>query len=129
MNSLIVKLFVFITEVLSTIVIGIILLTGLVMIFKGNTWTGISIALGGTIFFVAIFGFAAIFNEIYKDIRIIRKIMENKEGFVNSQQKEITLGEAGECPTCKAVVKMTADNCHSCGALFGGPDTLKPTKL
>ena len=66
MNSLIVKLFVFITEVLSTIIIGIILLTGLVMIFNGNTWAGISIAIGGTIFVVAIFGFAAIFNEIYK---------------------------------------------------------------
>ena len=83
MNSLIVKLFVFLTEVLSIIIIGVIWLAGIVIVFNGNAGAGLAVAVGGTILVVVIFGFAAIFNEIYKDIRIIRKLAEENAGIVN----------------------------------------------
>ncbi len=76
MNSFIVKLFVFITEVLSGIIIGLVILAGLIAMVKMNFFAGLVIALGGTILVVAFFGIAAIFIEIHKDIRAIKEIAE-----------------------------------------------------
>lgn len=72
MNSIISKAFVFLNEVLSTIIVGLVLLTGLVMILMGNFIAGLMLASAGTIFFVAIFGFAAIMNENHKLLKKIR---------------------------------------------------------
>lgn len=78
MNALIVKLFVFMTEVLSVIIIGLVLLAGLVAMFTTNVFYGLAIAIGGTLLFTAFFGFAAIFIEIHKDLRALRELMEKK---------------------------------------------------
>jgi len=72
MNSIISKAFVFLNEVLSTIIVGLVLLTGLVMMLMGNFFAGLMLASVGTIFFVAIFGFAAIMIENHKLLKEIR---------------------------------------------------------
>lgn len=78
MNSLIVKIFVFLTEFLSGIIIGIIFLSGLLLMTK-SFWAGLVLAVGGTILVVAIFGFAAIFIEIHKNLSEVRDALLNKE--------------------------------------------------
>lgn len=78
MNSFVVKLFVFLTEVLSGIIIGLVILLGVVGMVTSNFFFGLAIAVGGTVIFTAIFGFAAIVIEIHKDLRAIREIAEKK---------------------------------------------------
>ena len=77
MNSFVVKLFVFLTEVLSIIIIGTNILAGFFVMVNGNFYVGLAIAIGGTIVFTAIFGLAAILIEIHKDLRIIRTSAES----------------------------------------------------
>lgn len=78
MNSFVVKLFVFLTEVLSVIIIGTNILAGLFVMVNGTFYVGLAIAIGGTIVFTAIFGLAAILIEIHKDLRVIRAAAESK---------------------------------------------------
>ncbi len=79
MNSFVVKLFIFFTEVLSGIIIGLVILTGVIGMVTSNFFFGLAIAVGGTVGFIAIFGFAALVIEIHKDLRAIREIAEKKE--------------------------------------------------
>ena len=72
MNSFVVRLFVFINEVLSTLLIGLVLIAGLLLMSKSFV-LGLSVALGGTIIFSIIFGFAALIIEIHKDLRFMRE--------------------------------------------------------
>ncbi len=76
MNSFIVKLFVFLTEVLSGIIIGLVILAGLIAMAKMNFFAGLAITVVGTILVVGFFGMAAIFIEIHKDIRAMKEIAE-----------------------------------------------------
>ncbi len=78
MNSLIVKLFVFVTEVFSGIIIGLVLLAGVVAMFTSNFLAGLALAVGGTLVVAVFFGFFAIFIEIHKDLRAIREIAERR---------------------------------------------------
>jgi len=78
MNSFVVRLFVFLTEVLSVIIIGLVIILGVVVMIEKNFFIGLAVAVGGTVVFTAIFGFAAIFIEIHKDLRAIREIAEMK---------------------------------------------------
>jgi hypothetical protein len=78
MNSFVVKLFVFLTEVLSVIIIGLVIVLGVVVMVEKNVFIGLAVAVGGTVVFTSIFGFAAIFIEIHKDLRAIREIAEMK---------------------------------------------------
>ena len=111
MNSIIVKLFVYLTEVLSTLIIGIIVFVGIIMM-KDNFFLGLFVAVGGTFLIVAIFGFAAIFIEIHKDVRAIREIYE--DGKSNSMMGEGVKNE-------KKNAKMNIDdNVKSTGKIGNG---------
>jgi hypothetical protein len=78
MNSFIVKAFVFINEVLSTIIIGLVLIVGVILMLSGELIAGLTISILGPLFFILLFGFAAIFIEIYKDAKAIRGVLERK---------------------------------------------------
>jgi len=75
MNSIISKAFVFINEVLSTILVGLVLISGLAMMASGSGagfFFGALTATVGTVLVVMIFGFAAIMIENHKLLQEIR---------------------------------------------------------
>lgn len=84
MNSFIVKMFIRLTEVLSGVIIGLIVLVGMIMTIQGNFLAGIGVALFGTFFVVVFFGLSAIFIEMHKDIRAIKEISEKYKSQGNS---------------------------------------------
>jgi hypothetical protein len=76
MNSFIVKIFVTITEILGGLLIGTVVLVGINMVYMGDTWRGLSVAIGGTLIICIVFGIAAIFIEIHKNILAVRNTLE-----------------------------------------------------
>jgi uncharacterized protein YycO len=84
MNSIISRAFVFINEVLSTIFVGAILFIGLVMMVSGWFIAGLLVASIGTLFFVLIFGIAAIMIENNKNLEAINQTLKQLK---NSYEK------------------------------------------
>jgi len=72
MNAIISKAFVFINEVMSVVIIGLVLLVGLVAMFSWSFWAGLLIAIFGTVFVVLIFGFCSMIIENHKLLKEIR---------------------------------------------------------
>ena len=75
MNSIIAKAFVFITETLSFLFIGLVLLSGILMYMSGSSageFFGVAIAIFGTLFIVVFFGLSAIMIENHKLLKDIR---------------------------------------------------------
>ena len=77
MNSFIVKLFIFMNEVLSGIIIFFTLMTGIILMVSGSFAIGLAVSIIGTLIVTSLFGFGAIFIEIHKDLRFIKDKSEN----------------------------------------------------
>ena len=95
MNSIISRAFVFINEVLSTIFVGAILFIGLVMMVSGWFIAGLLVASIGTLFFVLIFGIAAIMIENNKNLEAINQTLKQLK---NSYEKNNELSPVRNTP-------------------------------
>lgn len=79
MNSLIAKLFIFIVEVVSVLVLLLVMLAGTILVVRGELLTGAAVAVGGTVAVALVFGFGAILIEIHKNIAAMRLALDSKE--------------------------------------------------
>jgi len=78
MNSFVAKAFVLLTEIGYWIVtIAILLVATYTGAYERNLFVGVAIAVGGVFITTVIFGFAAIFIEIHKDLRKVRERLES----------------------------------------------------
>jgi Tfp pilus assembly protein PilO len=84
MNSIISKAFVFLNDVLSTFVVGLILFIGLVLMVSGWFVTGLLVATIGTVLLIGFFGFAAMMIEMNKNLEAIN---QNLKQLKNSYDK------------------------------------------
>jgi len=84
MNSIISKSFVFLNDVLSTFVVGLILFIGLVLMVSGWFVTGLLVATIGTVLLIGFFGFAAMMIEMNKNLEAIN---QNLKQLKNSYDK------------------------------------------
>jgi hypothetical protein len=107
MNSIISRAFVFINEVLSTIFVGAILFIGLVMMVSGWFIAGLLVASIGTLFFVLIFGIAAIMIENNKNLEAINQTLKQLK---NSYEKNNEQSPVRNTPDIRDQEKKDLDS-------------------
>lgn len=84
MNSLIAKVFIFLVEVASVLVFLLVMLSGAILVVRGEVLTGLAIAVGGTVVVAVVFGFGAILIEMHKNIAAMRQALESGKADLRS---------------------------------------------
>ncbi len=94
MNSIISKAFVFLNEVLSTFVVGLILFIGLVLMVSGWFVTGLLVATLGTVFLIGFFGFAAMMIEMNKNLEAMNQNLKQLKNSYEKNNEQLAIKNA-----------------------------------